>query len=78
MLLRGPSGAGIGFPAESGRLDLAARLLERAARGGKCASCAVELGNLIYAADETGISRQRSLSQVRLCGGAFGRNIIET
>ena len=75
MLLRGPSGlAGIGFPAESGpggspsgRLDLAARLLERAAKGGKCAPCAVELGNLIYTADGTGISRQRNLTQVRIC-----------
>ena len=68
MLLRGPSGAGFGFPGQGGsggRLDQAARLLERAARSGKCAACAVELGNMIYAADELGISWQRNLTEVR-------------
>ena len=66
MLLRGPSGRGVGFPAERRRrLNLAVRMLERAARGSPCSTCAVELGNMMYNADVLRLSKPRNLTEVR-------------
>ena len=70
MLRRGPSGRGVGFPADGGRrLRLAFRMFERAARGGACSGCAVELGNMLYDADVLGLSRPRNLTEVRSSRG---------
>lgn len=65
MLRRGPAGAGAGFPVgPAARLELAARLYERAAAQGRCAACAVELGNLVHDAEVLGLSRPRNLTEV--------------
>ena len=68
MLRRGPAGSGPGFPAGPGaRLELAARMYERAAARGRCAACAVELGNLVHDAEALGLSRPRNLTEVGCC-----------
>ena len=64
----GPTGAGAGFREEPAtRLELAARLYERAAAQGRCAACAVELGNLVHDAEALGLSRPRNLTEVSCC-----------